>query len=166
MDEPTSGLDARAAAIVMRTVRNTVDIGRTVVCTIHQPSINIFGGFDELFLLKRGGQEIYVGPLGHRSCHLVKYFQDMKWLWGLILLIFTRNQTYTKYLNEKSKVSSEMETKKVVSEMEELPKTIVRRVVKDKLNECSPDTDITVNKDSLLAFLESTPIFIHYLSAT
>ncbi|RWW22354.1 hypothetical protein GW17_00013457 [Ensete ventricosum] len=38
MDEPTSGLDARAAAIVMRTVRNTVDTGRTVVCTIHQPS--------------------------------------------------------------------------------------------------------------------------------
>ncbi|KAJ0988003.1 hypothetical protein J5N97_006359 [Dioscorea zingiberensis] len=30
MDEPTSGLDARAAAIVMRTVRNTVNTGRTV----------------------------------------------------------------------------------------------------------------------------------------
>ncbi|MCE0482463.1 Pleiotropic drug resistance protein 2 [Datura stramonium] len=42
MDEPTSGLDARAAAIVMRTVRKTVDTGRTVVCTIHQPSIDIF----------------------------------------------------------------------------------------------------------------------------
>ncbi|KAH0776536.1 hypothetical protein KY290_007947 [Solanum tuberosum] len=35
MDEPTSGLDARAVVIVMRTVRNTVDTGRTVVCTIH-----------------------------------------------------------------------------------------------------------------------------------
>ena len=42
MDEPTSGLDARAAAIVMRAVRNTVNTGRTVVCTIHQPSIDIF----------------------------------------------------------------------------------------------------------------------------
>ncbi|RVW77638.1 ABC transporter G family member 40 [Vitis vinifera] len=41
------GLDARAAAIIMRTVRNTVDIGRTVVCTIHQPSIDIFEAFDE-----------------------------------------------------------------------------------------------------------------------
>ena len=48
MDEPTSGLDARAAAIVMRTVRNTVDTGRTVVCTIHQPSIDIFDAFDEV----------------------------------------------------------------------------------------------------------------------
>lgn len=50
MDEPTSGLDARAAAIVMRTVRNTVDTGRTVVCTIHQPSIHIFEAFDEVSL--------------------------------------------------------------------------------------------------------------------
>ncbi|KAG2371055.1 Pleiotropic drug resistance protein [Vigna angularis] len=47
MGEPTSGLDARAAAIVMRTVRNIVDTGRTIVCTIHQPSIDIFEAFDE-----------------------------------------------------------------------------------------------------------------------
>ncbi|KAK6148931.1 hypothetical protein DH2020_016456 [Rehmannia glutinosa] len=75
MDEPTSGLDARAAAIVMRTVRNTVDTGRTVVCTIHQPSIDIFEAFDELLLLKRGGEEIYVGPLGRHSSQLIKYFE-------------------------------------------------------------------------------------------
>ncbi|XP_010537955.1 PREDICTED: ABC transporter G family member 40 isoform X2 [Tarenaya hassleriana] len=78
MDEPTSGLDARAAAIVMRTVRNTVDTGRTVVCTIHQPSIDIFEAFDELFLLKRGGEEIYVGPLGHQSGHLINYFESIQ----------------------------------------------------------------------------------------
>lgn len=48
MDEPTSGLDARAAAIVMRTVRNLVDTGKTVVCMIHQPSIDIFETFDEV----------------------------------------------------------------------------------------------------------------------
>lgn len=48
MDEPTSGLDARAAAIVMRVVRNIVLTQRTVVCTIHQPSIDIFEAFDEV----------------------------------------------------------------------------------------------------------------------
>ncbi|KAJ4836415.1 ABC transporter G member 36 [Turnera subulata] len=78
MDEPTSGLDARAAAIVMRTVRNTVDTGRTVVCTIHQPSIDIFNSFDELFLLKKGGQEIYAGPIGHHSAHLIQYFEAIE----------------------------------------------------------------------------------------
>ncbi|XP_059659360.1 pleiotropic drug resistance protein 2-like [Cornus florida] len=75
MDEPTSGLDARAAAIVMRTVRNTVDTGRTVVCTIHQPSIDIFEAFDELLLMKRGGQVIYAGSLGRQSHKLVEYFE-------------------------------------------------------------------------------------------
>ncbi|KAH0977463.1 hypothetical protein GBA52_027182 [Prunus armeniaca] len=75
MDEPTSGLDARAAAIVMRAVRNTVDTGRTVVCTIHQPSIDIFEAFDELLLMKRGGKVIYAGCLGRHSHKLVEYFE-------------------------------------------------------------------------------------------
>lgn len=48
MDEPTSGLDARAAAIVMRVVKNIVSTGRTVVCTIHQPSTDLFEAFDEV----------------------------------------------------------------------------------------------------------------------
>lgn len=78
MDEPTSGLDARAAAIVMRAVRNTVNTGRTVVCTIHQPSIDIFESFDELVLLKRGGEEIYIGPLGRHSCELIRYFESIR----------------------------------------------------------------------------------------
>ncbi|XP_062203923.1 ABC transporter G family member 41-like isoform X2 [Phragmites australis] len=75
MDEPTSGLDARAAAIVMRAVKNVADTGRTVVCTIHQPSIEIFEAFDELMLMKRGGELIYAGPLGHHSCKIIQYFQ-------------------------------------------------------------------------------------------
>ncbi|KAF1881262.1 hypothetical protein Lal_00023298 [Lupinus albus] len=87
MDEPTSGLDARAAAIVMRTVRNTVNTGRTVVCTIHQPSIDIFESFDEasldsndhslLVLMKRGGQISYAGPIGHHSQKLIEYFEGI-----------------------------------------------------------------------------------------
>ena len=48
MDEPTTGLDTRATTIVMRTVRNTMGTGRTVVCTIHQPSNDIFESFDEV----------------------------------------------------------------------------------------------------------------------
>ncbi|KAG6525841.1 hypothetical protein ZIOFF_015812 [Zingiber officinale] len=75
MDEPTTGLDARAAAIVMRTVRKAADTGRTIVCTIHQPSIEIFESFDELLLMKRGGQLIYSGPLGILSRNMRRYFE-------------------------------------------------------------------------------------------
>ncbi|XP_019169567.1 PREDICTED: pleiotropic drug resistance protein 3-like isoform X1 [Ipomoea nil] len=77
MDEPTTGLDARAAAIVMRAVKNVVGTGRTIVCTIHQPSIDIFEAFDELILLKTGGKMIYWGPLGWHSCKMIDYFEGI-----------------------------------------------------------------------------------------
>ncbi|KAJ4903780.1 ABC transporter G family member 33 [Raphanus sativus] len=77
MDEPTTGLDARAAAIVMRAVKNVAETGRTIVCTIHQPSIDIFEAFDELVLLKRGGRMIYTGPLGQHSCNVIQYFESI-----------------------------------------------------------------------------------------
>lgn len=50
--------------------------------------------------------------------------------------------------------------------VDELPLAIVRRVVKDKLSECSPDYDVSIHKEAMLAFSESARIFIHYLSAT
>ncbi|XP_024966212.1 pleiotropic drug resistance protein 3-like [Cynara cardunculus var. scolymus] len=77
MDEPTTGLDARSAAIVMRAVKNIVDTGRTIVCTIHQPSIDIFEAFDELILLKSGGRMIYCGPLGRHSSSVIEYLESI-----------------------------------------------------------------------------------------
>ncbi|KAL3515879.1 hypothetical protein ACH5RR_022781 [Cinchona calisaya] len=77
LDEPTTGLDARAAAIVMRAVKNVADTGRTIVCTIHQPSIDIFEAFDELILLKSGGRMIYCGPLGQHSNEVIQYFESI-----------------------------------------------------------------------------------------
>ncbi|GBF90608.1 ABC transporter G family member protein [Raphidocelis subcapitata] len=73
MDEPTSGLDARSAAVVMRAIRNIGLGGRTVIVTIHQPSIEIFEAFDSLLLLQRGGRTTYFGPLGSESRTLVDY---------------------------------------------------------------------------------------------
>lgn len=75
MDEPTSGLDARAAGIVMRAVKRITSTGRTVVCTIHQPNREIFLAFDELLLLKRGGETIFNGDLGKGGSNLTSYFE-------------------------------------------------------------------------------------------
>ena len=55
-DEPTSGLDARAALLVMTALKKMCDTGRTVVATIHHPSSAVFDMFDDLLLLKKGGE--------------------------------------------------------------------------------------------------------------
>lgn len=49
-----AGLDARAAAIVMHSVKAVAAAGHTVMVTIHQPSIQIFEAFDTLLLLQVG----------------------------------------------------------------------------------------------------------------
>ncbi|GMF54097.1 unnamed protein product [Phytophthora fragariaefolia] len=75
LDEPTSGLDARSAKIIMDGVRKVADSGRTIVCTIHQPSMEVFMLFDSLLLLKRGGETVFFGDLGANCQHLIDYFE-------------------------------------------------------------------------------------------
>jgi len=72
-DEPTSGLDANSARAVMIGLERIARAGRTVICTIHQPSKDIFLKFDRLLLLQRGGEIVYFGDLGERACHLLNY---------------------------------------------------------------------------------------------
>lgn len=77
MDEPTSGLDARAATIAMHTVRNTVDTGRIVVCTIHQPSIDIFEGFDEVRYISNSLQVVNIAKSEIVIRHPQKKYESM-----------------------------------------------------------------------------------------
>jgi hypothetical protein len=77
LDEPTSGLDSRAAEIVMRVIRNIANTGRTIICTIHQPSSDLFFMFDDLILLQRGGWQVYLGPLGRKGAELIKYLESV-----------------------------------------------------------------------------------------
>lgn len=77
LDEPTSGLDSRAATVIMRALRRIANSGRTIVCTIHQPSGEIFSEFDQLLLLQRGGKVVYFGDLGEDSVELVDYLESI-----------------------------------------------------------------------------------------
>ena len=55
VDEPTSGLDSKTAEDVVEILKKiATEEGRTVVCTIHQPSYQIFERFDALTLLVQG----------------------------------------------------------------------------------------------------------------
>ncbi|EEY56183.1 ATP-binding Cassette (ABC) Superfamily [Phytophthora infestans T30-4] len=78
LDEPTSGLDARSAKLIMDGVRKVADTGRTVVCTIHQPSAEVFQVFDSMLLLKRGGETVFAGELGVNASEMIKYFESIE----------------------------------------------------------------------------------------
>ncbi len=76
LDEPTTGLDSLAAQSLVRNIRKIAASGRSVVCTIHQPSTVIFNSFDSLLLLKRGGQTVFFGNLGENSSNLIEFFEN------------------------------------------------------------------------------------------
>lgn len=72
LDEPTSGLSLTAALKVVAAMRSVRDSGTGVICTIHQPSQEIFSSFDRLLLLQRGGKTVYYGDLSE----LPQYFES------------------------------------------------------------------------------------------
>ncbi|CAI2349457.1 unnamed protein product [Caenorhabditis sp. 36 PRJEB53466] len=53
-DEPTSGLDSFMSHQVIKALRQLTNEGKTVVCTIHQPSTSVFQLADQLILLSHG----------------------------------------------------------------------------------------------------------------
>ncbi|KAG5892104.1 hypothetical protein JTB14_008073 [Gonioctena quinquepunctata] len=53
-DEPTSGLDSFMALNVVQVLKSMAQTGKTVVCTIHQPSSELYAMFDKLLLMSEG----------------------------------------------------------------------------------------------------------------
>ncbi|XP_016931115.3 ATP-binding cassette subfamily G member 4 [Drosophila suzukii] len=54
LDEPTSGLDEVTASQCIRLLQAMAREGRTIVCTIHQPSATIYNYFDSIYVLAKG----------------------------------------------------------------------------------------------------------------
>jgi len=71
LDEPTSGLDSYAALETVKLLKDLANEGCTVLCTIHQPSSEIFNVFDKCLLLSKG-QMIYGGA----RAQIVDYFAE------------------------------------------------------------------------------------------
>ncbi|PVH97056.1 P-loop containing nucleoside triphosphate hydrolase protein [Periconia macrospinosa] len=75
LDEPTSGLDSQTAWSICKLLRKLADNGLAIMCTIHQPSAQLFEMFDQLLLLGKG-KTLYFGSIGNDSVTLVKYFES------------------------------------------------------------------------------------------
>lgn len=75
LDEPTSGLDSQSAWAIMKFLRELANNGQAILCTIHQPSAELFQVFDRLLLLRKGGQTVYFGDIGDKSSIMLNYFE-------------------------------------------------------------------------------------------
>ncbi|KAJ3555176.1 hypothetical protein NP233_g12270 [Leucocoprinus birnbaumii] len=75
LDEPTSGLDSQSAWAIVSFLRQLADNGQAILCTIHQPSAELFGVFDRLLLLRKGGQTVYFGDIGKDATSVISYFE-------------------------------------------------------------------------------------------
>ncbi len=61
LDEPTSGLASEDALNVMRLLRQLADRGKTILLTIHQPSLQAYRLMDNTLYLA-DGEQVYYGP--------------------------------------------------------------------------------------------------------
>ncbi|KAJ9466210.1 Protein white [Diplonema papillatum] len=72
LDEPSTGLDSFTAEAVVDTLKDLAAAGRTVICTIHQPSSDTFKKFDNLVLLS-AGRVIYNGESSKSMEYMAKH---------------------------------------------------------------------------------------------
>lgn len=61
LDEPTSGLSSRDSENVMDLLHELTLRGKLVITVIHQPSSEIFKGFDKVLVLDTGGRMVFYG---------------------------------------------------------------------------------------------------------
>lgn len=76
LDEPTSGLDSYTAYSLIKLLKKVaVKDNTTILCTIHQPSSEVFFLFDTVLFMK-SGRMFYQGPVDEIVHHFHKFGYD------------------------------------------------------------------------------------------
>lgn len=68
LDEPTSGLDSYTAYTLVNLLKKIASSNASILCTIHQPSSEVFFLFDSCIFLKQG-RVLYQGPVSTVAQH-------------------------------------------------------------------------------------------------
>ncbi|KAK8136775.1 abc protein [Apiospora sp. TS-2023a] len=74
--DPTSGLDSQTAWSICTLLRRLVNNGQTILCTVHQPSSELFSMFGRLLLLDKGGKTLFFGNIGPSADTPISYFEE------------------------------------------------------------------------------------------
>ncbi|KAK9869920.1 hypothetical protein WA026_006018 [Henosepilachna vigintioctopunctata] len=72
LDEPTTGLDSSSCSQCINLLQTLARQGRTIVCTIHQPSASMFQVFDQVYVLSEG-KCLYQGS----ATNMVQFFNEI-----------------------------------------------------------------------------------------
>ncbi|KAL3266491.1 hypothetical protein HHI36_010661 [Cryptolaemus montrouzieri] len=72
LDEPTTGLDSSSCTQCINLLQLLARQGRTIVCTIHQPSASMLQIFDQVYILSSGNC-LYQGS----TKNMIQFFKDI-----------------------------------------------------------------------------------------
>ncbi|KYN14318.1 ATP-binding cassette sub-family G member 4 [Trachymyrmex cornetzi] len=100
LDEPTTGLDSLASLQCISALQTLAKSGRTVICTIHQPSAAVYQMFDYIYLVV-DGHCLYAGTPDNTVSYFAQQgFQCPQYHNSADYMLEVINQEYGNYNNQ------------------------------------------------------------------
>lgn len=107
LDEPTTGLDSVNAENVVETMKKLAKLGKVVISTIHQPSIEMLKNFDKVLILHEG-KKIYHGSyldmrlfFSKKGINIPRFVNPVEYLMNILNITENTCEMLTKHVSEK-----------------------------------------------------------------